>query len=52
MDSDFTKKELQHMMAAFNSGYGADNCETCSSIRKKIEEKIKSMPEDEFYSLD
>ncbi len=53
MDNDFTKREYQHLMILMN-GYSQPDCELCAGIRKKMEEKIKSMPDDEpeFFSMD
>jgi hypothetical protein len=52
MGDDFTKTELRQMMAIMNSA--GINCKLCSGIRKKLEIRIKEMPEDEpeFFKME
>jgi hypothetical protein len=50
--TDFTKRDYQHILAMMN-GYSDPEDEIAASIRKKLVEQIKSMPdaEPEFFNL-
>ena len=51
--TEFTKKDYQHILAMMN-GFSDPEDEIAASIRKKLVEQIKSMPdaELEFFSME
>ena len=53
MGNDLTKKEFQHILAMMN-GFSDPEDVIAATIRKKLVEQIKSMPdaEPEFYTMD
>jgi hypothetical protein len=45
---ELTLQELQHIMMSMNSFNGSENCGTCQSVRKKLEEIILTMQNEQL----
>lgn len=50
--TEFTKRDYQHILAMMN-GFSDPEDDIAASIRKKLVEQIKSMPDDEpeFFKM-